>query len=112
LVINVPAGGDFQGVLNSAHCGDTIQLAEGATFTGNFVLPATSCDGWVLVRTSAPDSSLPAAETRITPAYAHLLPKIVSPNSAPAITARFGAKHYRFVAVEVTTTFSTLESEQ
>jgi hypothetical protein len=112
LVINVPAGGDLQGALNSAHCGDTIQLAEGATFTGNFVLPATSCDGWVLVRTSAPDSSLPAAETRITPAYAHLLPKIVSPNSAPAITARFGAKHYRFVAVEVTTTFSTLESEQ
>jgi hypothetical protein len=112
LVIDVPPGGDFQGALNNARCGDTIQLAANATFVGNFVLPSSSCDGWVLIRTSAPDSSLPFAGTRMTPAYAHDLPKIVSPNSAPAIAARFGANHFRFVAVEVTTTFSTLESEQ
>jgi hypothetical protein len=112
MVINVPAGGDFQGALNSARCGDTIQLAEGATFTGNFVLPVSSCDGWVVVRTSAPESSLPAAGTRIAPTYSHVLPKIVTPNSAPAIAARFGASHYRFVAIELTTTFSTQKSEQ
>jgi hypothetical protein len=112
LTIDVPAGGDFQGALNSASCGDTIQLAESATFTGNFVLPVKSCDGWVVVRTTAPDSGLPAAGTRVTPIYSHVMPKIVTPNSAPAITARFGVSHYRFVAVEITTTFSTLESEQ
>jgi hypothetical protein len=112
LTINVPAGGDFQGALNGASCGDTIQLAEGATFTGNFVLPVKSCDGWVVVRTSAPESSLPAAGTRIAPSYSHVLPKIITPNSAPAIAARFGANHYRLVAVEITTTFSTLEDEQ
>jgi hypothetical protein len=112
LTIDVPVGGDFQGALNGASCGDTIQLAEGATFTGNFVLPVKSCDGWVVVRTSASDSSLPAAGTRIAPTYSHVLAKIVSPNSAPAIAARFGANHYRFVALEITTTFSTLESEQ
>ena len=112
LVINVPTGGDFQGALNSARCGDTIQLAEGATFTGNFILPAGSCDGWVVVRTSKSDSNLPGVETRITPAYSNVLAKIVSPNSVPAITARFGANHFRFVGVEVTTTFSTLEAEQ
>ena len=112
LVINVPAGGDLQGELNGARCGDIIQLAQGATFTGNFVLPVRSCDGWVLIRTSAPDSSLPTAGSRITPAYSHVLPKIASPNSGPAISAQFGASHYRFMAVEITTTFSTLESEQ
>jgi Putative Ig domain len=112
LTINVPAGGDFQGALNGASCGDNIQLAEGATFTGNFVLPVKSCDGWVVVRTSAPESSLPAAGTRIAPTFSHVLPKIVTPNSAPAIAARFGANHYRFVAIEITTTFSTLEDEQ
>ena len=112
LTINVPVGGDFQGALNGASCGDTVQLAEGATFTGNFVLPAKSCDGWVVVRTSAPDSTLPAVGTRVAPTYSHVLPKIVTPNSAPAIAARFGASHYRFVAVEITTTFSTLEDEQ
>ena len=112
LTINVPVGGDFQGALNGASCGDTVQLAEGATFTGNFVLPAKSCDGWVIVRTSAPESSLPAAGTRIAPTYSHILPKIITPNSAPAIAARFGANHYRLVAVEITTTFSTLEDEQ
>jgi hypothetical protein len=112
LTIDVPVGGDFQGALNGASCGDTVRLAEGATFTGNFVLPAISCDGWVVVRTSASDSSLPAAGTRIAPTYSHVLAKIVTPNSSPAIAARFGANHYRFVALEITTTFSTLESEQ
>jgi hypothetical protein len=112
LKITVPEGGDFQGALNNARCGDTVELAEGATFTGNFVLPVKGCDGWVVVRTSAPDSSLPPAGARITPIDAHVLPKIISPNSGPAISAQFGASYYRFLGVEITTTFSTLESEQ
>jgi hypothetical protein len=111
-VISVPSGGDFQGALNGANCGDTIQLAEGATFTGNFVLPVKTCNGWVVVQTSAPQSSLPAPGTRITPSYSHVLAKIVTPNSMAAMAAQFGAGHYRFVGVEITTTFSTLNSEQ
>jgi Putative Ig domain len=111
-VNSVPSGGDFQGALNGATCGDTIQLAEGATFTGNFVLPAKSCTGWIIVQTSAPQSSLPAPGTRITPSYTHLLAKIVTPNSMAAIAAQFGASHYRFIGVEITTTFSTLNYEQ
>jgi hypothetical protein len=111
LGITVPAGGDFQGALDNARCGDTIELAEGATFTGNFVLSVKDCTGWIVVRTSAPDSALPAENQRITPSYSHVLPKIVSPNSAPAISARFGASYYRFVGVEVTATVSA-DSEQ
>jgi hypothetical protein len=110
--INVPSGGDFQGALNGANCGDTIQLAEGATFTGNFVLPVKSCNGWVIVQTSAPQSALPAPGSRIAPSYSHVLAKIVTPNSMPALGAQFGAGHYRFIGIEITTTFSTLQSEQ
>jgi hypothetical protein len=112
LTIDVPAGGDFQGALNGASCGDTIRLAEGATFTGNFVLPVKSCDGWVVIRTNTPDSSIPPPGRRIAPSYSHALAKIITPNSMPAIAARFGANHYRFMAVEITTIFSSIEFEQ
>jgi len=111
-ILNVPAGGDFQGALSGATCGDTIQLAAGATYTGNFTLPFKSCTGWVVVRTSAPDSSLPAPGVRINPTYAGVLPKIVSPNVSPAISTQFGANHYRFIGVEVTTTISTTNTVQ
>jgi large repetitive protein len=60
--ISVNAGGDLQSALNSASCGDTIQLQAGATFTGVFTFPAKNCDAnhWIIVRTSADDSVLPA----------------------------------------------------
>src|SRR5882762_4481613 len=70
--IMVNAGGDLQGALNSAHCGDTIELQAGATFSGTFAFPAKSCDNahWVIVRTNAPDSALPAEGKRVNPCYA------------------------------------------
>ena len=70
--ITVNSGGDLQSALNSANCGDTITLQAGATFTGVFTFPAKTCDDnhWVIVRTSAPDSALPAEGSRLTPCYA------------------------------------------
>jgi Putative Ig domain len=111
-VIHVGTSADFQQALDGANCGDTIELAEGSTFVGNFVLPTKSCQGWVVVRSSAPDSSLPAAGKRITPLDAHALAKIVSPNPAPAISAQPGASRYRLLGLEITTSFSSLKSEQ
>src|SRR4029077_15672548 len=71
-VITVNAGGDLQSALNSAHCGDVIHLQAGATFTGRFVVPAKNCDNnqWIIIRTSSPDSALPAEGQRATPCYA------------------------------------------
>ena len=37
-VITVNAGGNLQSALNSAQCGDKIELQAGATFTGAFEL--------------------------------------------------------------------------
>jgi hypothetical protein len=126
-MIAVNSGGDLQSALNSANCGDTIQLQAGATFTGVFTFPAKSCDDnhWIIVRTSADDSTLPAEGSRLTPCYAgvsslparpafqcastnNVLAKLITPVNAngPIILAS-GANHYRLMGLEVTRTVGT-----
>jgi hypothetical protein len=121
--IHVGSGGDLQGALDRAQCGDTLELEAGATFTGpQFKLPAKACDDqhWIILRTSAPDSSLPPEGTRMTPCYSgvaslrgrpafscavpqHLLATILhaGAGSGPIIFAN-GANHYRLVGLEIT----------
>jgi hypothetical protein len=99
--IAVAAGGDFHGALNQAQPGDVITLEAGATFTGNFTLPNKSGSGWIVIRSSAPDSNLPPPGARIAPSYSNVMPKIVSPNSEPAIRAASGAHHFRFIGLEI-----------
>src|SRR5205823_4255769 len=72
--IAVPARGNFQAALNAAQPGDVITLEAGATFRGPFTLPEKTGTGWIIVRTSAPDSSLPHSGTRVTPAHATVAP--------------------------------------
>jgi putative Ig domain-containing protein len=115
--VTVNAGGDLQSALNAANCGDVVELAAGATFNGNFTLPAKSCDDahWITVRTSAPDASLPAEGTRITPCYAgvsslhglslncastnKVMAKIVG---FPPIETAAGSSYYRLIGLELT----------
>jgi len=119
----VHAGQNLQEVLNRASCGDTVELEAGAVFTGSFVMPDKKCDDahWIIVRTGAPDSALPAEGTRLTPCYAgvsslpgrpvldcrsttNVLPKIVFNSKAgpSAIMFPAGASHYRLIGLEVT----------
>ncbi len=120
--IQVSAGGSLQSALNSANCGDTIALAAGATFTGQFTVPAKPCDNahWIIIRTSAPNSALPPEGSRMLPCYAgvsslpgrpafscggvqNVLAKVVfqSMGSGPFQLAN-GANHYRFIGLEIT----------
>ncbi|HMF59422.1 MAG TPA: hypothetical protein VK595_03580, partial [Vicinamibacterales bacterium] len=98
--IVVAAGGKLQTALDTASPGDVITLAAGATFTGNFTLPVKSGMGVITVRSSAPDSALPGPGVRMTPAYAALLPKIVSINSLAALRTLPGAHHWRLQFLE------------
>jgi hypothetical protein len=99
--ITVNAGGSFQAALNAAQPGDVIRLAAGATFTGPFTLPNKTGTGWITIRTSAPDSSLPAPGTRVTPAHAAVMPKIVVGGGVGgAIQTANSAHHYRFIGLE------------
>ena len=70
--VPVKAAVDLQATLDSATCGETLKLEAGATFSGRIKLPKKPCDDahWIIVRTSAPDESLPAEGTRLTPCYA------------------------------------------
>src|SRR5881409_4429947 len=98
--ITVPAGGDFQAALNAAQPGDVITLQAGATFQGPFTLPNKAGAGWITVRTSAPDSSLPAPGTRATPAHAAVMPKVVvGGDVGGAIRTAAGAHHFRFIGL-------------
>ncbi|HEU4828785.1 MAG TPA: hypothetical protein VFT04_06290 [Gemmatimonadales bacterium] len=99
--IVVPNGGDLQGALNAAVRGDVIELAAGAVFTGNFVLPAKSGAGTIVLRTA---TSLPAEGVRVTPSQAASYAKIVTANSMPALRTAAGgtAGGYRIMGVELT----------
>lgn len=118
--VSTPAA--LQAALNTAQCGDTVSLAAGTTFTGSFVFPGKSCDDkhWIIVRTSAPNSSLPPEGTRLTPCYAGVASLPARPafscsstknvmativfnqvGSGPIVLGT-GANHYRFIGLEVT----------
>jgi hypothetical protein len=102
--VTVAAGGNLQATLDAAQPGDVILLAAGVTFTGNFVLPVKGGAQFITVRSSTPDSQLPPTGVRMTPAYASLLAKIQSPNSAPAIKTAPGAHHWRLMFLEFPST--------
>jgi len=100
--ITVPAGGDLQAALDAAQPGDMITLQAGATFHGPFTLPNKAGVGWITVRTSAPDSSLPPPGTRVSPSYAAVMPKlVVGTGVGGAIQTAAQAHHFRFIGIEV-----------
>ncbi|MBZ5612736.1 MAG: Ig domain-containing protein [Acidobacteriia bacterium] len=122
-VITVNAGGNLQTALNNARCGDVIELQAGATFSGKFIVPAKSCDSshWIIVRTSAPDSALPAEGQRATPCYAGVASLPGRPQYSCANPSKVmakvqmtptvgdgpfqfasGANYYRFIGLEIT----------
>jgi hypothetical protein len=121
-IINVNSGGSLQGALNQASCGDTIELQAGATFSGLIKVPAKNCDNshWIIIRTSSPDSVLPAEGQRATPCYAgvasltgrpqyicanpkNVMAKVQMPNTndGPFLLLP-GANFYRFLGLEIT----------
>ena len=102
--IHLASGGDLQAALNNATCGNTIALAPGASFVGNFTLPRKTCTGTIVVITDLPSNSMPAQGVRMTPSLATSanLAKIVTPNSVAAISTENGSANYRVAAVQVT----------
>jgi hypothetical protein len=107
-VITLNAGGDLQAALDNAQSGDTIVLQAGATFVGNFVLPAKSGSTFITITSSGDRSRLPGDDTRIDPSYSPLLAKIRSPNSGPAIATADYAHHYKLELLEFLSNFQGL----
>lgn len=102
----VNSGDNLQTALNSAALNDIIQVAAGATFTGNFTLPnKTSGSGWIYIVSSAL-GSLPAAGTRVGTGDASNMPHLVV-GSGSILAADNAAHHYRFVGIHVSPTTGT-----
>jgi hypothetical protein len=101
----------LQAALNAAQPGDTILLQAGAVFTGGFKLPVKSGSGVITVRSSAPDSSLPPAGTRITPAYSSKLAKIrLAAGGWPGFRTSAGTANWRLMFLEVYPSASNVSS--
>jgi hypothetical protein len=94
--IALAANGDLQAAINSAQPGDVITLPGGATYVGNFVLPAkTNPNGLnITIKSAANPSQLPAAGQRVLPTHANRLPNIKSPNALPALQTAAGARFW------------------
>ena len=97
---SVPAGTNLQYVIDAAQPGDTLILQAGVEYRGNFILPVKTGTG-VITITSSRLVDMPEGQ-RVTPAKRVAMPRIVSPNGAPAIASARGAHHYRIVGVEIT----------
>jgi len=99
--VNVLAGQSLQAALDKAQLGDTIVLQAGATFRGQIRLPnKTTGSGWIYV-VSSQLANLPPPGTRVSPAYAAYMPKIVTPNIMTVITTVANSHHFRFVGIEI-----------
>ena len=99
-VIRVGAGGSLQAALDAARPGDTILLAAGREFVGNFTLPVKGGGDPITIRSDAADDRLPGPGQRVTPAHAPLLARIRSANAAQALRTAPGTRGWRLQYLE------------
>src|SRR4051812_39809978 len=107
--LTVSAGGDLQAALDQARGGDTITLAAGARFTGNFHTPENATAKAITIQSSGICANawacLPPRGVngqRISPAFVLKMATLASPNAGATLTIPSGANHYRFLGLEFT----------
>lgn len=108
--ILVPAGGDFQAAIDAAQYGDEIVLQAGASYVGHFRFTSNGKPNpngnWITIRTSNL-SQLPPIGTRVSPANAVNMPKLIAEDNQPVIDLYpthdlyLRASNLRFVGIEV-----------
>src|SRR4051812_14804272 len=97
---------NLQPAIDAAQPGDTILLRAGETFIGNYILKAKSGTSYIVIRSDAPDTSLPGAGVRLVPSgrtggntslslLARLRGQGGTYRSTPIIGTQAGAHHYR-----------------
>jgi hypothetical protein len=92
-VIRVAAGDNLQAALDRAKAGDTILLAQGARFSGSFVLPAHAGTTFITIRTGG--EGLPGPGVRTSPRHAAALAELQSSDNRPALRTAPRAHHWR-----------------
>ena len=98
--MHVPQGADLQSFIDRARPGDVLLLEPGATYVGNFMLPALPPQPsgipaqFITIRSAADASHFPA-DDRVGPEHAEWMPILRSPNTGSALATRPGAHHWR-----------------
>lgn len=90
------AANGLQAALDNAKPGDTLVLASGTVYTGNYILRAKTGAGTITITSSA---NVPAPGVRVVPGAA--LATIVQGGGAPAISTEPGAHDYAIIGVEI-----------
>ena len=88
--MGVPAGASLQQAIDRARPGDTLLLAPGAIYTGNFVLPVKAGNRYITIRTAGEGDGLPRIGQRVLPSHAPRLAKLKSPNKEPVLRTAAG----------------------
>jgi hypothetical protein len=112
--IPVSPADNLSKAIGQAQCGDTLILAAGASYSGDFEFPSKGCDDahWITVRTSG---DLPPEGTRTSPCYAGVAwlagrptypcaaaRKAMAALIVPARASIRVTDHYRFLGLEIT----------
>ncbi len=96
----VPGNADLQGYINRARPGDVLLLEPGATYTGNFTLPALPEESssvtpeFITIQSAASPTQFPI-NARVRPEDAQWMPLLRSPNVEAALATKPGAHHWR-----------------
>ena len=100
--ITVGPRDSLQAALDAAQYGDVIELQAGTAYKGNFVLPAKTGTGEIVIQSSRANE-LPEG-VRVNPEQAARFAKLQTAKVDPVLKTAPGAHHYRFVGIEFSTT--------
>src|SRR5688500_16395713 len=95
----------LQAALDAAQYGDVIELDVKDVHKGGFVLPRKTGTGEIVIQSSAANQ-LPEGKrvNPLNPAQSKLFAKLQTPNDEPVVKTAPGARGYRFVGIEFSTT--------
>jgi hypothetical protein len=82
-----------------AQPGDTITLAAGASYVDHYYLAPNPSTQIITIQSSAM-GSLPGPGNRVSSGDASAMPKLISPDGAPALTIPSGANYYKIQGIE------------
>ncbi len=97
----VPAGGNLHQALLNAQPGDTIVLARGAVYTGNFTLSNKGGGAATITIRTDGDQGFPGAGGRISPDASGQLAVLRSGNGSPAVQTAPGAHNWTLMLLEI-----------
>jgi hypothetical protein len=97
---------ELQTAVDAAVPGDRIIVQAGTTMPGTLHLRKKTGNGWITIQSSAL-ASLPPAGSRVSPAYAQYMPKIVATMGNTALLAEPGSHNYQVIGLEFASAANT-----